>query len=128
MAGDMNIEELHAVVWDEDRFMEDPFTVLRALTDAQTRDEIAGGERDREVRSLIIRCLEYRDRLNGERELLDSLVSKLGLYPYLTDETDHLSAADQVALEFYRPESLGDEVVFHATQAFIYSACLKAKT
>src|SRR5689334_11134862 len=105
MAGDMNIEELHEVVWDEDRFMEDPFTVLRALTDAQTRDEIAGGE--------------------GDRELLDSLVSKLGLYPYLTDETDHLSAADQVALEFYRPESLGDEVVFHATQAFVYQRLLE---
>lgn len=120
----MNIEELHEVVWDEDRFMEDPFAALQALTVAQTQDEIAGGERGQEVRSLIIRCLEYREHLNGERELLDSLVGKLGLFPYLTDETGHLSAADQVALEFYRPESLGDEVVFHSTQAFVYQRLL----
>ncbi len=128
MAGDLNIEGLRERVWDQSRFEEDPFAVLQAIASAQAHSEMEGGVYDSELRSLIIRCLEYRDGLNGERELLDSLVRKLGLFPYLTDETDHLSAADQVAIEFHRPESLRDDVVFHASQAFVYQRLLEGES
>lgn len=80
-------------------------------------------------RDLLIRLLERRDGLNEfEAPLLDSLVNRLGLYPYVA-EPEHLSAAEQIAFEYHRPEPLDREnVVFHAMQQEIFQRLLTGES
>lgn len=78
-----------------------------------------------ESRDLLIRVLERRDSLaSGELRLLDSLVARLGLYPYVA-QPDRLGAAEQIALEYHRPAPLErEEFVFHAMQQAIFQRLL----
>lgn len=87
-------------------------TIARLAANESTIDE---------SRDLLIRLLERRDTLDeAEEPLLESLVSRLGLYPYLR-QMNMLSSADQLAFEFHRPESLEHEnFVFHAVQQEVF--------
>lgn len=71
----------------------------------------------REVQELVLRALEQRDRFGPAAEVLDALVRKQGLYPYLDPE--NLGFMDMIAYEAHRPENL-DDVVFHRVQARVY--------
>lgn len=71
----------------------------------------------REVQDLVLRALEHRDRFGPAAEVLDALVRKQGLYPYLNPES--LGFMDSVAYEAHKPEDL-DDLVFHRVQARVY--------
>lgn len=92
------------------------FYVLGTIARLAANESTIGKSRD-----LLIRLLERRDTLDqAEGPLLESLVSRLGLYPYLRD-TSALSAAEQLAFEYHRPESLEHEnFVFHAIQQEVF--------
>jgi hypothetical protein len=117
MAGDLDLGGLRDLVWDRERFLADPFGALRLLGVAASRP--ATPAEVRLVRSMVIRCLEYRGDLGPEAALLDALVRKLGLFPYLSADAE-LSGADALALEAHRSPARGGEVVFHAMQAAVY--------
>ncbi len=118
MAGDLDLDALRELVWDRERFLAESFTALRQLSAAASAP--AGDPNDtRLIRSMVIRCLEYRSELNGEAAVLDALVRKLGLFPYVPENAP-LSSADALALEAHRSPAPGGEVVFHAMQAAIY--------
>ena len=79
-----------------------------------------------QARDLLIRLLDRRDTLNeAEQPLLDALVNRLGLYPYVMNP-ENLSAAEQVAFEYHRPQSLESEnFVFHAMQQEVFHRLLQ---
>jgi len=125
MAGDLDLDTLRDLVWDRERFLADPFAALRALgTAASTPRE--GTDEERLVRSMVIRCLEYREDLGTEVAVLDALVRRLGLFPYLAPDAA-LSSADALALEAHRSPAGGGEVIFHAMQAAVYWRLLEGE-
>lgn len=109
--------------------MLDPFTNLRALALAAAAQEAEGDADDASVkllRSMVVRCLEYRGKLGPATPILDSLVRKLGLFPYLSEDAD-LAVADALALEVHRSPVKGGEIVFHTMQAVIYWRLLRGE-
>lgn len=122
MAGDLDLAALQDLIWDRDRFLGDPFSGLRQLSAAVSSPD---GE-DRLVRSMVIRCLEYREDLGTEAVILDALVRRLGLFPYLAADRA-LSSADALALEAHRSPAAGDDIVFHAMQAAVYWKLLEGE-
>ncbi|PYX12460.1 MAG: helicase [Acidobacteria bacterium] len=71
---------------------------------------------------LILRALENRKYFGAASEMLDALVRRVGLFPYLNPQT--LRTADQIAWEFNRPAHMPEGVVFHEPQARVYRALL----
>lgn len=125
MAGDLDLDALHELVWERDRFLADPFDALRQLS-AAASSRSGDPTTTRLVRSMVIRCLEYRGDLGGEAALLDALVRKLGLFPYVPEDAP-LSAADALALEAHRSPAADGEVIFHAMQAAVYWRLLEGQ-
>lgn len=78
----------------------------------------------REVQDLVLRALEQRDRFGPAAEVLDALVRKQGLYPYLDPE--NLGFMDMIAYEAHRPGNL-DDVVFHRVQARVYRLLMEGQ-
>jgi hypothetical protein len=87
------------------------FPIVRALGAA------AGGDEDR-VQDLVLRALEHRAAFGPAAAVLDGLVRRLGLFPYLKPEA--LGIADAIAYEFHRPDNFTDDLIFHRVQADVY--------
>lgn len=73
-------------------------------------------------RDALIRSLEHREVLGGYREILDALIQKAGLYPYLLKETE-LNTSDLVNYEYHTAEGL-DGIYLHSAQARVYRALM----
>jgi hypothetical protein len=116
----LTFEELKIVIADPDAFREQAFHVLRDVANAHALS--AGDEvRQSEARELIIRCLERRGEMGDAREIHDTLLGSIGLYPYI-EEPDELPLAERLAFEAHRPlVPLRAGFVFHAAQAEIYA-------
>lgn len=71
-----------------------------------------------QVQQLLLRALENRKHFNGSQQILDELVRKVGLYPYLKPQ--NLSLKQKLAYEMHRPANFDPEIVFHKIQAKIY--------
>lgn len=67
---------------------------------------------------LVLRSLDQRANLLGCGEVLDGLIRRLGLFPYLNP--DKLSLPDLLAYEAHRPFDFSDDIVFHRAQAHVY--------
>lgn len=95
-------------------------TIARLLSTEQT---------EQTGRDLLIRVLELRDSISRlELPLLESLVSRVGLYPYVTNSSN-LSTSDQIAYEYHRPEELDREnFIFHAEQQAIFQRILAGES
>src|SRR4051794_39950082 len=113
----MNLSELRAAITEPERLHSEAFEVVAALC-ARASQELAPQE-EHELRDLTIRALEHRGALNGTQPILDSLVQRFGLYPYL-DPAD-LDPSSLIAYEAHRPLDMPEEdVVFHSSQATVY--------
>lgn len=75
---------------------------------------------------LILRALEHRDNFGEASVVLDSLVRKVGLFPYL--DAKSLCAADAIALECNRPANMGEDIVFHGPQSRVYRALVEGRS
>lgn len=98
------------------------FDTLAEISSALTLAETEGDEVGRRwARDLVIRCLERRETIGPSTELLDALVARCGLYPYLDPDT--LGFGDRLAFETHRPlrQPEGKDLVFHAMQAEAYA-------
>jgi hypothetical protein len=71
---------------------------------------------------LILRALENRKHFGPAGEMLDAMVRRVGLFPYLDPQV--LSTADQIAWEFNRPANMSESIVFHGPQTRVYRALL----
>jgi reverse gyrase len=71
---------------------------------------------------LILRALENRKSFGGASGLLDALVRRVGLFPYLNPQ--ELTTADQIAWEFNRPANMPESIVFHEPQTRVYRALM----
>ncbi len=113
----MNLDELRQMIRDPDALERDGFRVLSGL--ALLASQASDAETEQRLRELTIRALDYRERLNGSKPILDALVERFGLYPYL--DPQDLDASVQIAYEAHRPLDMPDDaIVFHASQAAVY--------
>ena len=78
------------------------------------------------LQDLVLLALEQRERLGSSRPILDALVRRVGLFPYL--DPSELSTADQLAYELHRPPGMGEEVVFHHSQARVFQRLLDGES
>lgn len=78
-----------------------------------------------DAHELILRSLDRRTDLEQYAKVLDGLVRRIGLFPYLN--FDELSLADRLAYEAHRPIALGDDIVFHRAQAHVYHRILEGE-
>jgi hypothetical protein len=120
MAANLNFEQAYALLQSGAPLNGNGFSLLGSIARLAISDETTDQARD-----LLIRLLERQDTLNEtERPLLDALVSRLGLYPYVMNP-QNLSGAEQIAFEYHRPQSLESEnFVFHAMQQEVFQRLL----
>lgn len=105
---------------DPDWIERNSFAVLKQISELITdNDYFAIGQ------EFAIRCLEYKEKLNGCSEILYSLIHQVGLYPYF--EPDHSSVREQLAYEFHRMSDLDDGIVFHRPQSEVYEALVSGE-
>lgn len=123
MAAGITLDQAYALVRSEEPLNGNGFKVLGSIAKLAASDATANQARD-----LLIRLLDKRETLNeAEQPLLDSLVSRLGLYPYVADPSQ-LGAPEQIAFEYHRPLPLAQEnFVFHAMQQEIYQRLLSGE-
>ena len=76
-------------------------------------------------RDLLIRLLEKKDCFYKNQSLLNDLIQKTGLYPYL-DKKNLKSSSDQIAYEFHRPIGF-DDIVLHSEQMEAYQRLLSGE-
>lgn len=120
MASGLSIQALRTSLGDAEVIRRDPFGLLKEISVHASADE------PEDAQELVLRALDRRDLFNGYGEILDSLVRRVGLYPYLDPAS--LGVSDLLAYEFHRPKSLGEDVVFHQVQARIYHELLAGKS
>jgi hypothetical protein len=123
MAASLTLEDARGLLRDGTPLNGNAFPVLGTIARLAIGDASVSDSRD-----LLIRVLDRREELSdGEQLLLDSLVLRLGLYPYATP--DRLSPSEQIAFEYHRPESLEDEdFVFHTLQLAVYERLLEGES
>jgi hypothetical protein len=80
---------------------------------------------DPDVQELVLRAMEYRSIFRAAGSVLDGLVRRLGLFPYL--DASKLSLKDQIAYEVHRPDNFDEQIVFHRPQALVYRMLLDGK-
>lgn len=73
-------------------------------------------------RDALIRSLEHRDVLGAYTEIIDALIQKAGLYPYLLEDAV-LTTSDLVNFEYHTAEGL-DGIHLHSAQARVYRALM----
>jgi hypothetical protein len=73
-------------------------------------------------RDALIRSLEHRDVLGAYSEIIDALIQKAGLYPYLLEDAV-LTTSDLVNYEYHTAEGL-DGIHLHSAQARVYRALM----
>jgi hypothetical protein len=113
----MTLEDLRRQIVDGTTLRAASFTILSELCSRASRTE--DPEEEQILRELTIRVLEEREQLDGARPILDSLVHRFGLYPYL-DPRD-LDPSALIAFEAHRPADMPDsDLVFHTSQAAVY--------
>lgn len=78
-----------------------------------------------DARELLLQAMEFRDAFGGAAIILDGLIRKVGLFPYL--QADQLSLADLLAYEAHRAEGLGDDIVFHRAQAHVFTLLMNGE-
>jgi hypothetical protein len=115
----MTGDELRAAVANEGNIRERGFEVLATLAEriAMARDDES--PEMSEGREIAIRMLDYREGLGTQTQVLDAILRRVGLFPYL--DSERLGARDLVAVQAHRPlEMPEDDVVFHRLQADVY--------
>lgn len=88
----------------------DKFSLLKKIEKITNEDFEQGKE-------LILRLLSRREDFYQFDNILNDLIKKVGLYPYLT--SNNLSLRDSFAYEMHRPAGM-DNIIFHSMQTKVY--------
>src|SRR5687767_12989548 len=114
MPDHLTLQELQDRLHKPETLREDGFRVLQGIATLCNSD--ATESRGRE---LVLRALEHREAFADNMFVLEALVRRAGLFPYL--DPQHLNLSDAIAYEFHRPANMDDEgVVFHEAQGLVY--------
>ena len=109
----MNAIDIKKALLDPKEIKLNSFQILKHIAALLAKEASATTAQD-----LLLRVLEKQDLFIAEKPLLESLVRKSGLFPYL--DPSNLDFRDSVAYECHRPENMNDDFVFHREQAEIY--------
>jgi hypothetical protein len=114
----MTIEELRQAVSSAESARENAFDVLTSLSSyiANAAHDEDGGLSD--AREIAIRLVEHRDALGGNARILDGVLRRLGLFPYL--DVEEIGARNLLAFEAHRPFDMPNDLVFHRMQGEVY--------
>jgi hypothetical protein len=107
-----------------------PFSVLGEIAAAYAHAEAHGDRGGRmRARDLIIRCIERADAFAEQEQLLDTLIARAGLFPYIEDP-ERLELIDRLVYEAHKPLSdPGDrQLVFHGAQAEVYARLMDGES
>lgn len=99
-----------------DWIVQNPFEKLSIIANQMTIDEEIG-------RECLIRLLEHRSLLPDYDNIIDNLIQRAGLYPYLNEGIRDMSTAELLAIEFHRPEGM-DDIILHSMQSKVYRALI----
>jgi hypothetical protein len=116
MAGILTFQELAAHLRDPTYVEEHSFQLAQALSRLVSTEPDSA-----EVQELVLRALEKSASFGEDVEILNAVVGKLGLFPYVKPQ--YASERDLLLLEFHRPPQL-DGIVFHRVQASVYRKLL----
>ena len=121
MAVRMTINEMRTMLMSPDAISDRAFEIAQTLC-----SYASDGVDSSALQELVLRALEQRKYFEDVEPILNGLVRKVGLFPYLS--TDKLSVKDLLAYEYHRPLKMGDEqVVFHRVQGEVYRQLLDGK-
>ena len=114
----MTIEGIEKTLQSEEMVRDNAFEIVQSLcTFANARTD------ESTLQNLVIRALEKRKYFGVYEEILNGLVRRLGLFPYL--DTSALSVRELIAYEFHRPSNFDEEnIVFHRVQGEVYRELL----
>ena len=115
----LNFGELRTLIADPEQLTARSFEVVHDLACLANT-----GESELALQELVLRCLEQREVFNGCGPILDSLVRRVGLFPYL--EPASLDTRDRIAYELHRPTPAA-EFVFHSEQAEVFRSLLAGR-
>src|SRR5580704_10145517 len=101
----LDIERLRQRLSRPDIVAQNSFTLLKDISRASDDHD------QTTFQELILRALENREHFGASRIVLDALVRRVGLFPYLEFST--LGLADAIAWEFNRPKGMREDIVFH---------------
>lgn len=112
---------------------DDKLSILKTLCVLLSRKQT---DYDPKVQELVLRVLDRRSLFSEYAEVLNSLIRKVGLYPYLDERG--LSVKDAFALEMHRPSNFYQsstldngtqhDYVFHKVQAEVFNKLLDGES
>jgi len=111
---------------DKNYLLENPFSRLSQISSclsSSDSDSISEG------REMLIRSLEFSEIFSGYEEIIDALIRKAGLFPYLIDIKEKFSStsfADLVEYEFHCPQGLED-IVLTTAQLNVYHTLIEGQ-
>jgi hypothetical protein len=119
----MTFDELKAAVATAESANEHTFDVLADVGGLVARAQGEESVEMAQAREICIRMVEHRDALGGQAALLDAMLRRLGLFPYI--DIEGAGVRDLLAIEAHRPLDLPDEdLIFHRVQAEVYRRLL----
>lgn len=74
-------------------------------------------------RECLIRILEHRKLFSEYNQIVDSLIQRVGLFPYLDSDSATLSTSDLLNIESHAPDGL-DGIILHSMQGKVYHALM----
>lgn len=119
MARTLSYSQIRSRLAGPDGIGSGSFEILQSLCHLASSAE---GDQQ-QAQELVLRAMEYRESFGEAAVVLDGLVRRLGLFPYLDLET--LPLADSIAYEFHRPLNMERAgIVFHRVQGDVYRRLL----
>jgi hypothetical protein len=96
----MTFAELKAAVATAESANERAFDVLADVGGLVARAQGEESVEMEQAREICIRMVEHRDALGGRVALLDAMLRRLGLFPYI--DVDRAGVRDLLAIEAHR--------------------------
>ncbi len=129
MAEPLSADEIRRIAADPDTLRARAFEILQsvaALVPVSAPEAEDPRDDDGVARDLVIRLHENREALGPYESILDSLTHRLGLFPYIDEDT--LNERELLELEWNRPEGEAvEDYVFHSAQGQVYRALLEGE-
>lgn len=118
MAEHLTAMELRTLLANSEYIQNNAYLLLQELT-----RRINQNPEGAEANELVLRAASMRADFGDCSPVLDALLRKTGLFPYL--DPNNLNVADQLAYEFHRPLHMDEhEIVFHRAQGEVYRALM----
>ncbi|MFD0706802.1 DEAD/DEAH box helicase [Photorhabdus akhurstii] len=111
----MELIELEKVLKNKNSIFNNSFLIAKSLVNAYNN---ADDDSLSFVQTLIIRALDCYEHFGSSKEIIDSLIRAVGLFPYLKEH--ELNLKDFIAREAHKIDIGRKQVYFHAPQAEVY--------